>query len=99
MYALTARLREYPEIERVLDTRVVPNIRSGGIGFYENNTGETLQLQAFSTHVLNRAGQHQIRYGVALLPYDLTWNVVAAVLVILGVVLTVRSRGPRRAEA
>ena len=34
---------------------------------------------------------HQIRYGVDLLPYDLTWNVVAAVLVVGGAVLTVRS--------
>jgi len=37
-------------------------------------------------------GLHQIRYGVDLLPYDLTWNVVAAVLVVGGAVLTVRSR-------
>ena len=40
-------------------------------------------------------GLHQIRYGVDLLPYDLTWNVVAAALVLAGVVLTARSRGPR----
>jgi uncharacterized membrane protein len=39
-------------------------------------------------------GLHQIRYGVDLLPYDVTWNVVAAVLVVVGVVLT-RPRGPR----
>ena len=37
-------------------------------------------------------GLHQIRYGVDLLPYDLTWNVVAAALVVAGAVLTVRSR-------
>jgi uncharacterized membrane protein len=37
-------------------------------------------------------GLHQIRYGVDLLPYDLTWNVVAAVLVVGGAVLTARSR-------
>jgi uncharacterized membrane protein len=35
-------------------------------------------------------GLHQIRYGVDLLPYDLTWNVLAAVLVAVGVVLTTR---------
>ena len=37
-------------------------------------------------------GLHQIRYGVDLLPYDLVWNVLAAVLVVAGAVLT---RGPR----
>ena len=37
-------------------------------------------------------GLHQIRYGVDLLPYDLSWNVLAAGLVVAGAVLT---RGPR----
>jgi uncharacterized membrane protein len=41
-------------------------------------------------------GLHQIRYGVPLLPYDLTWNLVAAVLAIVGAVLIVR---PRASEA
>jgi uncharacterized membrane protein len=36
-------------------------------------------------------GLHQIRYGVDLLPYDLTWNVLAAVLLVAGAVLTTRS--------
>ncbi|WP_143833171.1 DUF2243 domain-containing protein [Oceanobacillus timonensis] len=27
---------------------------------------------------------HQIRYGVDILPYDLTWNIIAAVIVIVG---------------
>jgi uncharacterized membrane protein len=41
-------------------------------------------------------GLHQIRYDVKLLPYDLGWNVVAAVLVVVGAVLTWRSsRGNR----
>jgi len=44
-------------------------------------------------------GLHQIRYGVDLLPYDLVWNVVAAVLVVLGAVLTLRPRAPRTAGA
>ena len=43
-------------------------------------------------------GLHQIRYGVDLLPYDLVWNVVAAVLVVVGIVLT-RRRGPRSTAA
>jgi uncharacterized membrane protein len=30
---------------------------------------------------------HQIRYHVAIWPYDLTWNVLAAVLIIIGIVL------------
>ena len=40
-------------------------------------------------------GLHQIRYGVDLLPYDLTWNVLAAVLVVAGVVLVRGSRASR----
>ena len=43
-------------------------------------------------------GLHQIRYGVDLLPYDLVWNVAAAVLVVVGIMLT-RSRGPRSTAA
>ncbi|MFW6642353.1 DUF2243 domain-containing protein [Nocardiopsis algeriensis] len=34
-------------------------------------------------------GLHQIRYGVDLLPYDVTWNVIAAVLLLAGIVLWV----------
>jgi uncharacterized membrane protein len=37
-------------------------------------------------------GLHQIRYDVNLVPYDVTWNVLAAVMIVLGVVLTVRTR-------
>jgi len=44
-------------------------------------------------------GLHQIRYGVELLPYDLSWNVVAAVLVVVGAVLTLRPGAPRAARA
>jgi uncharacterized membrane protein len=36
-------------------------------------------------------GLHQIRYGVELLPYDLTWSVLAAVLLVAGLVLVVVS--------
>src|SRR3712207_693131 len=32
---------------------------------------------------------HQIRYHVDLVPYDLTWNVLAALLVVAGAVLLV----------
>ena len=41
---------------------------------------------------------HQIRYQVDVIPYDVTWNVIAALMIVLGVVLTVRSR-PNRAAA
>ena len=32
-------------------------------------------------------GLHQIRYHVTLWPYDLTWNVIAAVMIIAGIML------------
>ncbi|MGL5930855.1 MAG: DUF2243 domain-containing protein, partial [Dermatophilaceae bacterium] len=35
---------------------------------------------------------HQIRYGVDLVPYDAVWNVVAAVMILLGAALLTRSR-------
>jgi uncharacterized membrane protein len=37
-------------------------------------------------------GLHQIRYHVDLVPYDWTWNVIAAVLLSAGIVLLVRAR-------
>jgi uncharacterized membrane protein len=36
-------------------------------------------------------GLHQIRYEVDLLPYDLVWNVLAAALLVTGLVLVRRS--------
>lgn len=43
-------------------------------------------------------GLHQIRYEVDLLPYDLTWNAVAAALLATGLVLTAATgRAVRRA--
>ena len=41
-------------------------------------------------------GLHQIRYGVDLVAYDVTWNVVAVVLLLAGAVLTRRSRPASR---
>jgi uncharacterized membrane protein len=35
---------------------------------------------------------HQIRYHVATLPYDLVWNVIAAMVIALGVALLLRAR-------
>ncbi|RUR03091.1 DUF2243 domain-containing protein [Labedella endophytica] len=37
-------------------------------------------------------GIHQIRYVPELLVYDVTWNVVAGVLLVTGIALTVRTR-------
>ena len=35
---------------------------------------------------------HQIRYHVEIVPYDLVWNVIAAVILIAGLVLLARTR-------
>jgi len=40
-------------------------------------------------------GLHQIRYDVDLVPYDLTWNVLAAAMIIIGALLVARNRRPR----
>ena len=37
-------------------------------------------------------GLHQIRYHVDLTPYDVSWNAGAAMMIIVGVALTARSR-------
>jgi uncharacterized membrane protein len=37
-------------------------------------------------------GLHQIRYHVDLLPYDVTWSAAGVVMIIIGIVLTVRTR-------
>jgi len=47
-----------------LDARGAAAIRTGGIGFYENNDGVNMQWQAFGTNILNWKGNHQLRYGV-----------------------------------
>lgn len=38
-------------------------------------------------------GLHQIRYGVDLAVYDWTWNIAAAVLLLAGIVIIIRTRG------
>lgn len=40
-------------------------------------------------------GIHQIRYVPDLLLYDLTWNISAALLLVVGVILTMRTRRSR----
>ena len=55
---------ELPSIQQwqTTDTRVVPNIRAGGIGFYENNEGTNKQYQVKATNVFSG---HQLKYGFA----------------------------------
>jgi uncharacterized membrane protein len=43
-------------------------------------------------------GLHQIRYHVDLVPYDVVWNAAAGLMIIIGVLLTVRT-GPSRVAA
>ena len=50
-----------------------------GAGFFQLYDG-LVQHKVF--------GLHQIRYGVDLVPYDLTWNVVAGGLLVAGLALT-----------
>jgi uncharacterized membrane protein len=35
---------------------------------------------------------HQIRYNVDITPYDVTWNIIAALLVVIGVLLNARTK-------
>ena len=42
---------------------------------------------------------HQIRYGVDLLPYDISWIVSGLVLLLAGLLLAARARSSTRGEA
>jgi len=60
-------ITEMPSVDTwsVTDRTVTPNVRSGGIGYYEvGNNGVNYQYQAKSTHLFEAGGSHQIRYGV-----------------------------------
>ena len=68
------KIEETPSVDTwsFTDRTVVPNVRTGGIGFYEvGNEGSNLQYQLKSTHIF---GDHQIRYGIAYedISYDNT---------------------------
>ncbi|HSI66263.1 MAG TPA: DUF2243 domain-containing protein [Planococcus sp. (in: firmicutes)] len=39
---------------------------------------------------------HQIRYGVDILPYDLTWNIGGGILLLTGLVILKQTRKPAR---
>ncbi|MER2169207.1 MAG: DUF2243 domain-containing protein, partial [Psychrobacillus psychrodurans] len=41
-------------------------------------------------------GLHQIRYGVDILPYDLVWNILAALMIILGFILIYQTSHERK---
>lgn len=64
---ITNKFIESPEIDEwaVRDSRVVPNILSGGIGFFEADEGRNTQFTLKSTNIFNAGGNHQVRYGVA----------------------------------
>jgi uncharacterized membrane protein len=50
-------------------------------------------FQLYDGTVQHKAlGLHQIRYDVDLAPYDWTWNVIAALLIVAGVLLFRRGR-------
>jgi uncharacterized membrane protein len=42
---------------------------------------------------------HQIRYEVDVIPYDVSWNVIAALMIVIGIVLTLRARSGQAAAA
>jgi hypothetical protein len=60
---------EVPSVNewQMSDNRVTPQIRSGGIGFFENNEGQNVQYQLKATNVFSG---HQLKYGVALEDID-----------------------------
>jgi len=64
---ITNKFHESPEIDdwSVTDRRVVPNIVSGGIGFYEKDEGRNTQFTIKSTNLFDAGGSHQVRYGFA----------------------------------
>ncbi len=39
-------------------------------------------------------GLHQIRYNVEILPYDLAWNIIGFIMVLIGIKLVVRKHSP-----
>jgi uncharacterized membrane protein len=35
---------------------------------------------------------HQIRYNVDIFPYDLTWNIAATIMILIGITLVIQTR-------
>jgi hypothetical protein len=60
------RIEEVPSVNTwsVSDRTVVPNVLSGGIGFYEaGNQSTSWQYQGKATNIVPHAGHHQLSYG------------------------------------
>jgi hypothetical protein len=60
---------------RYRDFTQTPNGETGGLGDLERNEGTNLQYGAKSTHIVNGAGTHQIRYGVQIEQIEFTRDV------------------------
>jgi hypothetical protein len=61
------RIQEIPSVNTwsVNDRTVVPNVMSGGVGFFEaGNLSTSWQYRAKATNLWSRAGHHQLSYGV-----------------------------------
>lgn len=41
---------------------------------------------------------HQIRYNVNIVPYDLVWNISAAIMIVIGIVLIIQAKRDHRNE-
>lgn len=41
---------------------------------------------------------HQIRYNVDILPYDLVWNIAAAIILIVGIIITIQTQNKLKRE-
>nr|WP_152657868.1 DUF2243 domain-containing protein [Oceanobacillus sp. CFH 90083] len=41
---------------------------------------------------------HQIRYNVDILPYDLVWNIAAAIILIIGIIITIHIQNKLKRE-
>lgn len=64
---ITNKFHEAPEIDEwsVSDRRVVPNVLTGGIGFFEVDNGRNTQYTIKSTNFFSLGGKHEVRYGAA----------------------------------
>ena len=62
----TQKFNEIPTVDewRYRDVRLAPFGETGGLGSLERNDGRNIQYGVKSTHILNGAGTHEIRYGV-----------------------------------
>ncbi len=55
----------FADLWSVTDRTVTPNIRTGGIGLYDQeNRGVNNQFLAKATNVFDGLGQHELRYGI-----------------------------------